>query len=293
MLQGEPVLVPSLAHQLFFAIARCEPSDQSECFTRLMEGYFLLSKATDVDWDEFAALVARYGLEAVAHEYLNTLVADAGVGVPGTILGRLRHGLTWAKRREWSIRAVPESRRSPMQTWFLSRQDGRHARSTAQHHPGAAASALMQACFSPALLPAIWRLAARRFHGPSTGKPRFLYGFSFPEKDARWTDGHWAFMTLPLTDEQRRGAPVNLHAMVYDWTRRGIRMFAFAGDNTCRARVMGDGLVATDVRAVPLPELGGDGLLMLWLPDARSPQDNGEPADPRVLGLFVYRDWWR
>lgn len=292
LLQGEPVLVPSVAHQLFFAIARCEPSDQNECVTRLMEGYFLLSNATEVDWDEVMTLIAHYGLEAAAHDYLSALGADAGVSVPATILGRIGCGLTSAKRRDWRIRAVPASRRSPMQTWFLNRQDAHHKRSTTQF-AGALPSALMQACFSPALLPVIWRLASPRFHGPSTGKPRFLYGFSFPELAARWTDGHWAFMTLPLTEEQRRGAPVNLNAMVYDPNRRGLRIFAFAGDGICRARVMADGVVATDFRAVPLPQLGGDALLMLWLPDARSPQDNGVLIDPRVLGLFVYRDWWR
>jgi hypothetical protein len=284
--------VPSVAHQLFLAIARCEPSDRNECVTRLMEGYFLLTNAPAVDWDEVMTLAARYGLEVVAHEYLSTLSADAGVSVPATILDRLRRGLTSAKRREWRIRAVPESRRGPMQIWFLNHQAARHHRSKAQS-PGLVPSALMYACFSPAMLPVTWRLASRRFHGPSTGEPRFLYGFSFPEKDARWTDGHWAFMTLPLTDEQRRGAPVNLHAMVYHSTRSDIRMFAYAGDNICRARVTADGLVATDVRAVPQPQLGGDALLLLWLPDARSPQANGVPSDPRVLGLFVYRDWWR
>jgi hypothetical protein len=292
MLQGEPVLIPSIAHQLFFAMARCEKSDQSECFTRLMEGYFLLSKAADVNWDEVAALVARYGLEAPAHDYLDALAIDAAVSIPAAILGRIERGLTFAKRREWTIRTVPESRRSPTQTWFLNRQDVRHTRSTAQH-PDAAASALMKKCLWPALLPAIWRLARRRFHGPSTGKPRFLYGFSFPELTARWTDGHWAFMTLPLTDAQRGGETIRLNATVYHPNRRGIRMYAFAGDDLCKIGVLADGAIATGFRAVPQPQLGGDALLMLWLPDARSPQENGVQADARVLGLYINRDWWR
>jgi hypothetical protein len=292
VLQGEPVLIPSVAHQLFFAMARCERSDQSECFTRLMEGYFLLSKATDADWDEVAALVARYGLEAPAYDYLNALATDAGVSVPAATLSRIKRGLTVAKRREWTIRAVPESRRNPLQRWFLNRQDTRHTRTTDQY-PGAAASALMQACVWPALLPAIWRLARRRFHGPSTGKPRFLYGFSFPELTARWTDGHWAFMTLPLTDAQRVGETIRLNATVYHPNRRGLRMYAFAGDDLCRIGVLADGAIATDFRAVPQPQLGGDALLMLWLPDARSPQENGVQADARVLGLYIDRDWWR
>lgn len=292
LLQGEPVLVPSVAHQLFFAMARCEPSDQSECFTRLMEGYFLLSKATDVDWDEFATLVARYGLEAPAHNFLNALAAEAGVSVPAGILSRIQRGMTFAKRREWTIRAVPQSRRDPLQTWFLNRQDVRHTRSAAQH-PGATASALMQACFRPSMLPAIWRLALRRFHGPSTGKPRFLYGFSFPELTARWTDGHWAFMTLPLTDAQRGGETIRLNATVYYWNRPGLRMYAFAGDDLRTMGVLADGAVATDFRAVPQPQLGGDALLMLWLPDARSPREDGLPADTRVLGLYIDRDWWK
>jgi len=290
-LQGEPVLVPTPAHQLFFAIARCEPSDQNECVTRLMEGYFLLSQTGDVEWDEVLALVSHYGLEAAAHEYLSALAVDAGVSIPAEIQGRLAKGITGLKRREWKLRRIPVPRRSPLQTWFLNRQDARHKRNAAQYL-GAVPSALMQACFSPSLLRTIWRAASRRFHGPSTGKPRFLQGFSFPEMTARWTDGHWAFMTLPLTDAQRRGEPVRLNAMIYDARRRGIRMYAFAGDDLCRARVLGDGAVGTSFCAVPLAQLGGDALLVLWLPDARSPQDNGVPTDPRVLGLFVNRDWW-
>jgi len=291
-LQGKAVLVPSVTHQLFLAIARCEPSDRNECVTRLMEGYFLLADTPKVDWDEVITLSALYGLEVAAYEYLSILAADAGISVPAATLRRLHNRQTATKRLEWRIRAVPDARRGPLQIWFLNRQAARHHRSTT-HVPGLAASALMRACFAPALLPVIWRFASRHFLGPSTGRPRFLYGFSFPEKDGRWTDGHWAFMTLPLTEEQRRGTSIDLHAMVYHATRSNIRMFAYAGSNICRARVTENGLAATDVRAVPQPQLGGDALLLLWLPDARSPKDNGVPADPRVLGLFVFKDWWR
>ena len=46
------------------------------------------------------------------------------------------------------------------------------------------------------------------------------------------------------------------------------------------------------VQVKPIASLGGDGLLLLWLPDAPSPSEAGS-TDKRQLGLFLRYGWRR
>ena len=73
-LQGRRVLIPTPAHHLFLALARCAPSDSTESFLRLLEGYFLMACGGDsIDWRELLHLVDYYGLQSIAHSYLSTI----------------------------------------------------------------------------------------------------------------------------------------------------------------------------------------------------------------------------
>ena len=132
-IQGRAVLVPTLTHHLFLTLARCQPWDQHECFTRLIEGYFLLvDSISHVDWNELSTLVRKHGLEASAVVFLDILQKECRVKVPKWFLARLRWSAVGLKAQEWRIRSLPPAVRSPVQNWFLERQDRTYYRSQSE-----------------------------------------------------------------------------------------------------------------------------------------------------------------
>lgn len=294
-LQGRRVLVPSMPHHLFTSIARCEPWDKAESFNRLMEGYFLLSQCEGpCDWTEVMALLEGYGLEAAAHDYLGALITNSTIAVPRFVVARLNECLSQPKLKEWRLRAVPPWRRKPLQSWFLERADVWHERAGPAMPPlSRKEAALMQICRAPETVHKIWGLARDRFHGASIGKPRFLRGFSFPEAAGRWTNEHWAFLAIPLNESQGSGEPVRLNASVYRGDRPKTRVIATAGAGACEDVISNGWTANLAFAAVPQPQLGGDALVVLWLPDAISPFDAGTSQDRRMLGVFVERTWQR
>ena len=73
-----------------------------------------------------------------------------------------------------------------------------------------------------------------------------------------------------------------------------MRIAATGGYET-RSRVHAhadaDADLELELRVRPLPELGGGGLILLWVPDARTPLSVGGSGDRRELGLFIRRAW--
>ena len=266
---------------------------------RLLEGYFLMaSDGSSIDWVELLHLVEHYGLQPIAYSYLSTIVDECELPVPPEVLKQLEASTTNTSHTEWALRRVPPARLTPLQNRTLERRDVRfHRARVGVSPPGyveTLLSYLMQVNASQSLLRAIWQITRRRFHGESTGRPRFLYGFSYPETEGRWTSARYAIVALPLTEAQKRGEPVRLRARLFCPKGQSVSVLATAGGATVK-----QGISHTDepldltIRCKPLSSLGGDALLLLWLPDAISPADAGESADARMLGLYLYRDWQR
>jgi hypothetical protein len=295
-LHGRAVRIPSATHQLFCSMARCEPWDRIECFTRVTEGYFLLASAAgEIDWDEFGALTRRYGLECAAAAYLGELQAHAELDLPASAAG-LGLSAGEAKYREWRIRAIPPGQRSSSEHAALQRQDFAFGRSgTFMRPPGQAEERLRAVTWPSPLMDRLWSLARQRVAAcPPGDGPVFLEGFSSPEKAGRWSEKKWAIAVVPLTDAQAGGEPLRLNAHAYRGRRKQVRIGAAGGLGTVRCLLLGrDTELGLSVRLKPLPELGGRGLLLLWLPDAEMPAEGGGSTDKRQLGLFIRRQWDR
>lgn len=284
---GRQVLIPSPAHHLFLALARCEPWDQEECFRRLVEGATVLAiPGLRMDWAALERLVRHYGLGELAAAYLATLAADGGVPIPASV------SQAFARSRPspaWRLRHLHPDRRSPMQDRILLRDDIRHRRAP----PTTAVPSRLEAWLrqrnpgTPRSLAWIWRLASHRLSGPSTGRPRFLEGFSSPEDAGRWTGSRWAFCALPMADPE--GGTLALRAHPFLGARKEVRILLHAGAGPEEWTLSRQDVVTLQFRARPLARLGGDALVALHLPDAASPKDAGLSLDTRLLGLFLHR----
>jgi hypothetical protein len=298
-LRGRNVLIPTPAHHLFLALARCGTSDSTESFVRLLEGYFLMtSDGRSIDWVELLHLVDYYGLQPIAHGYLSTIADECKLPVPPEVLKQLEASTTNTSHTEWALRRIPPAKLNPLQNRTLERCDVRFHRARAGVSPPgyveALLSCLMQLHPSQSLLRSIWQITRRRFRGESTGRPRFLYGFSYPETEGRWTSARCAVVALPLTEAQKRGEPVRLRARLFCPKGQSVSVLATAGDATVKREIgHADDPLDLPIRCRSLVSLGGDALLLLWLPSAKSPWDAGESADPRMLGLYLYREWQR
>lgn len=289
-LHQETVPIPSLAHQLFICLARCEPWDKDECLTRLLEAYFLLSKCGDaLDWSELERLIAQYRLEACASAFFEELVAGTGIAVPAAVRRGLPPG-SFMLQREWEARGVAPSKRTHLQHWILQHNDVKFSRRSPSDWTLTLREALL-ATINPLgmNLEALWRSASRRVSSQPDGRRKFLYGFSFPENWGRWTEGRLALAVIPLNDEQRNGAPVEISGHVLN-PRRRTRIFMTGGMGSKKLKVRrGQPHVTLSLRLRPLETLGGDGLLALWLPDANSPRALGINPDTRALSLAIHR----
>jgi hypothetical protein len=298
-LQGRRVIVPTAAHHLFLALARCDRTESQESFLRLLEGYFLMAGSrASVDWTELVDLVERYGLHSLALSYLSTLEDECEIPIPPDVRRQLEASETKEGRKEWALRSIPVAELSPLQNRTLMRRDVAFHRAAPNTSPPGYVEALlsfpMQLGIAQPLASAMWLLTRRRFQGNSTGRPRFLYGFSYPEIEGRWTNARFAIVALPLTEAQQRGEPLRLKARLFCPRDRRVAVIATAGAGTVN-RGIGhpDEPLDFAIRCRPLRSLGGDALLLLWLPDAISPRDAGESDDGRMLGFYLYRDWQR
>lgn len=291
VLHQDSVPIPSLAHQLFISLARCEPWDKDECLTRILEAYFLLSKCGDtLDWSELERLIAHYRLEACASAFFEELCAATDISVPAAV----RRGLppqSFMLQREWEARGIAPSKRTSLQHWLLQHNDVQFSRRDASDWRLTLHEALL-ATINPqgVNLSAIWQSASGRAFSPSDGRRKFLYGFSFPESWGRWTEGRLALAVIPLNDEQRNGAPVEISGNVLNTGRR-TRIFMAGGIESKKLKLRrGQTDVTLSLRLQSLETLGGDGLLALWLPDAIAPSALGINRDHRALSFAMHRD---
>jgi len=295
VLHGRPVRIPNATHQLFCAMARCEPWDRIECFTRVVEGYFLLTTAgEEIDWNAFAGLTRQYGLECTASAYLDTLRTHAGLAIPASVTDELIRTEDAEKQREWRLRAIAPARRSSSEHIALQRQDFAFRRAGRDTRPPGRLEERLRALPLPPMR-LLWKLMRQRIIDcRMSDAPVFLEGFSWPESSGRWTEGNWAFLVLPLTNAQQQGEPVRLNAHIYRGNRTFTRIVAAGGYGTAGCTVVGrETEVDLAVRVRSLAELDGRGLLLLWLPHASVPADDGGSTDKRQLGLFIRRQWER
>lgn len=286
---GRAVLVPSAAHHLFMALARCEPWDDAECFRRLLEGALLLeSPGLRMDWSALEALIRRQGAQAAAAAYLGTLAEDCGRDVPRDLIARLRAGIAGADAAAWRLRHLPPGARSPLAERRILRAAARHAPGEIAA-PGLPETLIRQYGQGRCAVAAAWALARRRIGGPSTGAPRFLEGFSFPEAEGRWTETRWALLALPMTPADDGMLTLAGHA--FGGQRNDARVLLCAGAGATLHRIPADRETVLRIAARPIPRLGGDALVLLHLPDAVSPEAAGQSRDQRLLGFFVRRAW--
>lgn len=287
-LHQHKVPIPSLVHQLFTCLARCEPWDKDECLTRLLEAYFLLSKYGDqLDWVELEKLIAQYRLEAWASAFFAELITATDFIVPAAVRKQLRPW-SFMLKKEWAVRGTPPFERTDLQRWLLQYNDARFSRSSPDDWMLTLREAWL-ATRGGKSLEALWRSASHRDSGKSNGRVKFLYGFSFPEKWGRWTDGHWAIAIIPLNEEQKKWAPVEIRGHVLN-SGRLTRIFMTGGIERIKLEVpQGQTDVVLSLRLQSREALGGDGLLILWLPDAISPKALGMSGDYRMLSLGIHR----
>lgn len=290
MLQQFPVPIPSPTHQLFICLARCEPWDKDECLTRLIEAYFLLSKSGDVlDWSELERLISQYRLEACASAFFEELAAVTDVIIPAAVRRRLRPW-SFLLRKEWDTRRIAPQNRSDFDRLILRYSDAWYSRKDPSQWTLTWEQDLL-ATLNPGgvNLQTIWRSVSRRVTSQPNGRRKFLYGFSFPEEWFRWTEGRFALAVIPLNDEQKNGAPVEIRGHVLD-TGRPTRIFMAGGRGHTKLELApGEVDVTLSIPLQPLEALGGDGLLALWLPDAIAPVALGTGHEQRMLSLAIHR----
>jgi hypothetical protein len=258
----------------------------------------MASSGVSIDWDELTHLAGYYGLQLVALSYLSTIASECELPVPSEVLRQLEASQPSSSPREWALRSMPSAKLSPLQNRALMKWDVQfHRARPGTSPPGYVETLLAYALMSGAARPVLWvmwHLARRRLHSERIGEPQFLQGFSYPEIEGRWTNAHYAAVALPLTEAQKKGQPVRLKARLFCPKDRIASVVATAGSTTIERRIgHADEPLELAIRCKSLPSLGGDALLLLWLPDAISPLDAGESVDPRMLGLYLYRDWQR
>lgn len=293
-LQGRPILLPSVTDQLFLALARCEPWDEDESLTRLVEAHLLLSApSAHVDWPALEALVTRYGLEATARAFLGDLASHMRLAAPEGLLSRFDAATSGEKRHEWAIRTISPDRRGEAQRWQLQRMDERARR--VRHPLGLAGTkeiGLRRFGLNPATASILWQALRRRVRPGEVRDIQFLEGFSYPEATGRWSSGNWSAFAVPLTLAQREGEPVGLNVAAFLGAGPRARVAATGGLGVVsRVQARDDSATQLDLKVRPLAELGGAGLILLWLPDAMTPASANMSNDNRQLGLFIHWPW--
>lgn len=286
-LHGQAVLVPCREHHLFSSIARCEPWNANELFTRLTEGAELLREETaSIDWDDVHRLIKRYGVDAAAEAYLKTIADHAGLKLPSAALSGLQVSKSY--QSEWRIRRTPPDRRTAWQCWRLTVMDARFRRTMRPiSPPGLLEASLRRAMPSPLVLQLLWQLARRRViltAGDDT--LRFLEGFSSPETDGVWTDGYWAL--LQVSEKRIELGCVEFDCVAFSPNKRRQYVWYSGGQGVGWSRFSGPKRLTFRVRS--LPEIGGGGLLLFWLPRAASPKRLNVSADERQLALFIRKE---
>ena len=244
-----------------------------------------------LDWHELALLLSYYRLELLASIYLRTLQDDCRLEIPaeGQPLLSL-HSFDARALKEFKLLSRKPAIRGPFEMRALKRIALDAHRSHAYTSvPGLGEAILSKFCAHPAKLALMWRLAQCRVPGGAVAAPRFLEGFSYPERDGRWTEGRWALLAIPLNGAQRRGEPVPLRMHAFFGKRKSTRIVVYAGHERRLWKPRKDHVSELALQCRPVDRLEGDGLILFWMPKATSPEQEGLSGDQRQLGVFVHR----
>lgn len=265
-LGGRNVRVPTAIHQLFCAMARCEPWDQVECFTRLLEATALLSAANaELDWHALAQLTRQLGLEEAARSFFAVLARDTAHAIPDAFFAETAKTRTVEGIQEWRIRARRPTARKQHERRLLLAQDRRYDREGHWIAPPSRFETVLRLFWPQTLsMRALRKLASRRILPHTPQSPLHVGDVSSPTSIIARTQGHWAILTLPLTEAQKAGQPVSLQ--VTPFLPITIALIAASGG---RKTVRGKGTL--DVVVLPTKKLGGDGVVLMRLTACRTP----------------------
>lgn len=302
VISGTAARIPSIADQLFLAVARPEPWDADEVLLRAAEATLLL-RACDgkLDWTLFEALVVSHGYGWIAASMLH-LVAGLGAPVPDGVVSRLWGRQTPFNAIELMVRRTAPHRRGSLQRVMLEFIQ------RAKAEPTSSAAAAVRAMFGrPEVrgelstvarsymglervdLPAVWTEQAAI--PASSDTLNFVRGFSIPEQAGRWTDGKVAVLEMPVDAAANAIVPVRLKVTAFIPPRRlQCRFDVTAGaGNVARHTVWRHRGRGTEI-TVPARVIGGAQpkvVLAIRVRDARPPVAFGLSDDFRRLGLLI------
>ena len=297
---GVPSLVPDLTDHLFLAIARPEPWDGNEIFTRTVEAaHILRERGHDVDWARLVDLCCRHGRRAMAATILCVIRDELGLAIPAEVIRALRRPGSLLERLDFRIRHKPPLQRGAIERLLLDFAGLARRRSLPQTLMALAASAalrsdVLQAARSnlPALWPrsakAVWRRHARRIQ-TRPAHIDYPIGFSYPEHGGRWTEGHASIISLPV-EKDATVSSVRLTGFgLFGDAKATLTVGICAGRETAAAILeAGGGPVSLTVKALPLATTEGRHIVVaLSARDPARPIDLGISPDARLLGFFV------
>lgn len=302
VISGAMAKIPSLADQLFLAVARPEPWDADEVLLRAAEATLLLRGCNGkLDWALFEALVVRHGYGWIAASMLH-LVAGLGAPVQDGVVSRL-----WGRQAPLNALELAVRRTAPHHRGSLQRVMLEFIQRAKAEPTSSAAAAVRAMLGRPAVrrelstvarrhmgldrvdLPAVW--AAQAAVPAASDTLNFVRGFSIPEQAGRWTEGNVAVLEMPVDAAADTILPVRLKVTAFIPPRRfrcRFEVAAGAGDVVRYAawRHRGRGAEFT----VPARVIGGAQpkvVLAIRVRDARPPVAFGLSDDFRLLGLMV------
>jgi hypothetical protein len=284
-LRGIAVTVPSVTDHLFATLVRAEPNDAEEAFYRLCEAALLVSHWIDkIDWQRLASMARRYGYDLRVRRFLSILVTECGLSLPPAALaiGQDTGTGTWWDE---ALRTWVWSAQWPLVRWFHAQRDQTSDRRDAARPPVrlAGAIALQTGWLTGDEFRRQWRDAIYLEQAFPARGLRFGPGFSSDEAAGRWTDGRFAALRVPLPGKAVRHVTLQVVPHTSRW--RAVTVLTCTGVDVRRHRLRRPGDITVELE--PVPELGGDALVLFYLGFARSPVSTGVSSDVRELGLFL------
>lgn len=284
-LQGLAVTVPSVTDHLFATLVRAEPGEPEEAFSRLCEAALLLGNWPDrIDWARLAATTRRYNYDLRVRRFLSVLATECDLSLPPAALA-IGEDVGRPARWDEALRVRPDPAQSPLAGWFLaSRDEANHRRDSGRPAVRLAGALALQAGWlTRDELHRRWRDAVHLEQAFPARGLRFGSGFSSAESTGRWTDGRFAVLRVPLPPAAARA--VTLRAVPFATRWRPATVLTCTGTAIRRHRLWRSGDITVELE--PVPELGGDALVLFYLGFARSPASTGASPDIRQLGLFL------
>jgi hypothetical protein len=118
-------------------------------------------------------------------------------------------------------------------------------------------------------------------------------GWSGPEGNARWTDGHRATILFSLEDRRSGAMEIDMRPYLGGGRIAGQHLIVTLNDKAVQSLTVGAPDFETYAISVPADVLLPENRLRFELPDASSPMKEENAGDRRQLGLFVRALRWR